>query len=183
MTTLRSLLNWANTQYLTETPELQHSLSLTDDGGAPDMKAPAKRWLGLTGRRCQARESDDRAVKAMHRDCIDGCHLEPDNHRRAAYAVDQDGKYRTPFLRAVEEIADPARRLFVKWLCVNTLRPSDVARHFDIPDWCQGDVAFRSLEMVRQKYRTEPPVDTRPGWVSMSESSRRAIEAGERDAA
>lgn len=155
--TLRGLLAWAHRQYVLETPNLEHSASLVDEGGAPEMKPAASSYLGLAGR-------DDR----------------PDDWRRNACRLDADGRYRTPLRCAVESIHPPERRLLLRDLVPEVLFPSDIARAHGIPDWAAGDVLYRSLVILRQRYRERPLVDRgKPKWTELSDSQRAAVEAGE----
>jgi hypothetical protein len=171
--TLHALLVQAQAAYAGEIPALQHSMSLTDDGGAPAMSGPARSYLGLAGRKCRGRQSPDKATRTMHAECADGCLLEPDNFRSAAFRVDEDGRYRTPTLAAIESIPDGTRRMFVRWLLTNTFRPTDVSRAFGIPDWCAADVMHRSLTELRRNYRAAPLTRN---WISGRSDAQRAAE-------
>jgi hypothetical protein len=152
--TLRALLRWANRCYVEETPPLDHLARQTDDGGSPDMRTAVKRYLRL-----------------IHND--DGA----DDWRRAACRVDHDGRYVTPLRCAIESIHDPQRRRFLRDLVPELYRPSDIATLHGIPEWCAGDVMYRSLAMLHARYQIHRPASV--GWVSMSESQRAAISDGE----
>lgn len=153
--TLRALLRWANQAYLEETPSLDH-IRQTDEGGAPDMRVVVKRYLRL-----EHNGGDDVT----------------DDWRWVARRTDHDGRYLTPLRAAIESIGDPMRRRFLRDLVPELYRPSDIAAIHGIPEWCASDVMYRSLAMLQSRYQTHRPVST--GWVSMSESQRAAIEAGE----
>jgi hypothetical protein len=80
--------------------------------------------------------------------------------------------YRTPLRRALEAITDPDRRRFLRDLVPEVLRPSDIATLHGIPDWCQGDVMYRSLAMLWDRYRDQP--EPRPTYLDKSDSQRTA---------
>jgi hypothetical protein len=80
--------------------------------------------------------------------------------------------YRTPLRRAIEAISDPERRRFLRDLVPEALRPSDIATHHGIPDWCQGDVMYRSLVMLWDRYREQP--EPRPTYLDKSDSQKAA---------
>lgn len=156
----RSLLHRISVDYAAELPILRHSMTLTDEGGAPEMTGPAKSWLGLSGRPDWCKNPATRAERRIHAECASGCLIEPDRPRRAAYRV-SEGIYVTPTIRAIEEISDPTYRLYIKWTVSNALVPSDIARLFDIPPWCEDLVLAHGLEWVKANYRTAPAPDTR----------------------
>lgn len=174
---LHSLLTWAHDLYAAELPILAHSVALTDEGGAPVMSHPAKWYLGLAGPRCWTRDPKRKPTiedKRIHADCGAGCVIEPDDFRRKAYGVDRDsGLFLTPLHRAIEELSEPDRRLFVKWLVTEALRPTDVATAFGIPAWCAGDVMRVSLTMLRRSFRERPETQ----WISGRSDSQRTAES------
>lgn len=158
--TLRGLLSWASHQLRLETPELGHSASLTDDGGSPDMKAAAKAYLALTTRV----QVDDR----------------PDSWRAIACRLDKDGFYVTPLRCALEGL--PAeRRALLRDALANELFALDMATIHGIPTWAAGDVLFRSLRLLWDRYLDRPL--PRRSWIELSDSQRAAVQAGERQQA
>lgn len=146
--TLRALLRWAHAQYVSETPNLDHSGSHIDDDGAPTMAAAARRYLGMLTR-------DDRA----------------DDWLRIASRQDKDGYYVTPLRRAIETLPRE-RRLLLRDLVPELLSPSSVALLHGIPAWCQGDVLYQSLTMLWGRFIDRPLPS--PGWLDRSEAQQNA---------
>lgn len=164
--TLHSSLRFAHAQFVLELPELQHSVSLTDDGGAPAMKPAAASYLGLLAKRLL---EDDK---------------QPDNWKARAARRDPDGRYLTP-LRLAIELAPEGERAFLRSLVPELYFPSEIAELHGIPRWAAKYVMYAALARLRERYETlirnsEKGSAANVGWVSMSESARRAIEAGER---
>lgn len=151
--TLRQLLREFGRAFRAETPNLDHAARLTDEGGAPDMRAAAKAYLGLSG-------SSDRG----------------DDWRRIACRTDESGKYLTPVRCALYQISDPNRRRLVRdALAHEYVDIPTLAQLHGIADWAVPDVLYRSLSMLRV-YEQRP---YEPGWVSMSEAQQNATIAGE----
>jgi hypothetical protein len=161
--TLAALLSWANTQYRLETPELQHSVGLTDEGGSPEMKPAAASYLGLLVRKALSDAKDE----------------QPDDWRRQACRVDEDGKYRTPLRCALERVPDPEMRHFLRDLVPEQFRPEDVGVVHGLPKWTIPIVMYRALSVLRQKYREQP--ETR--WISGRSDAQRAAETTTEEAA
>lgn len=155
--TLQALLSWANRQWVLETPELQHAVSQTDEGGAPEMKPAAASYLGLLAKR------------HLRGDPVDNT---PDDPRRLACRLDEEGKYRTPLRCAIERVGKPERRRFLRDLVPELYRPSDIAAIHGIPPWCAGDVMHRSLSELRRLYREEPEA----AWISGRSDAQRSAE-------
>lgn len=166
--TLSGLLRWASAELAGETPVLEHSVSLTDDGGAPQMKRGVQGYLGfLPSNTCvQGHKFCDRHAPRDE---------EPDNWRRLACAR-VDGRYRTPVRCAIESINPPERRLFLRDVLANALFPSDVARAHGIPDWAAGDVLYRSLVLLRERYDSLIHQVPERGWISGRSDAQRAAE-------
>lgn len=153
MKTLRQLLRELGVAFRAETPLLNHASRLVDEGGAPDMRAAAKAYLGLAGK-------SDRS----------------DDWRRIACRTDENGKYLTPVRCALYQISDPNRRRLVRdALAHEFIDAAALSRLHGIPEWAIGDVLHRSLSMLRV-FEQRP---YEPGWVSMSEAQRNATIAGE----
>lgn len=164
---LHSLLTWSNRAYRDETPELQHAVSLTDEGGAPVMKPAAAAYLGLLARR---RLTEDER---------------PDNARALASRRDQDGRYVTPLRYAIELAPDRDERSFLRALVPELYFPSEIATLYGIPKWAARYVMYACLLRLRERYdqlmrQAEKGTAANVGWVSMSDSQRAAIEAGEK---
>jgi hypothetical protein len=159
--TLHSLLRWAHLQYVSETPELGHAVSLTDEGGAPEMKPAAASYLGLLAKQ---RLIEDR---------------KPDNWRALAGRKDRDGKYVTPLRYALELAPDPDERSFLRSLVPELYYPSEIATIHGIPRWAANYVMYASLARLRERYDTlirnqEKGSAAYVGWISRSESQRNA---------
>ena len=151
---LRGLLRWAHMAYVAETPNLDHDHSAIhlDEDGAPIMAIEARRYLGLLGGR------DERA----------------DDWLRIASRRDPDGFYVTPLRRAIETLSRE-RRLLLRDVVPELFRPTDILVLHGIPEWCAGDVLYRSLAMLWASYLDRPlPQPSRPGYLEMSESQRAA---------
>ena len=172
MPTLRGLLSWSNRQYVLETPELQHSVALTDEGGAPVMKPAAAGYLGLLAKErldAKAAPTNDRA----------------DNWKAQAGRRDRDGKYVTPLRYAIELCPVADERAFLRALVPELYFPSEIAELHGIPKWAAGMVMYAALSRLRERYdhlirQQEKGTAANVGWVSMSEASRNAIIAGEK---
>ena len=135
-----------------ETPSLGHSISLTDEGGAPDMKAAAKAYLGLL------RKGDG-----------------PDDWEKTACRRDPDGRYVTPFRAALSKIRNQKLRRFLHDLIGNVLlRPSDVTTVHGIPDWAEAWVIEGALEILYREYQAAPT--PKRSWIDKSDSQRSAEE-------
>jgi len=167
---LHSLLRWANRAYRAETPELGHAVALTDEGGSPEMKPAAAAYLGLLAKR--ALEQDTR----------------PDNWKALAGRRDADGRYLTPLRYCIELCPDPDERAFLRSLVPELYFPSEIAEIHGIPKWAAKYVMFATLDRLRRTYdqlmRDQEKGTARyVGWVSMSESQRAAVVAGEKEVA
>lgn len=165
---LHGLLSWANRAYRDETPEIQHAVSLTDEGGAPEMKPAAAAYLGLLARN-RLSELD----KA------------PDNWKARAGRKDRDGKYVTPLRYAIELAPDADERSFLRSLVPELYFPSEIATIHGIPAWAAKFVMYATLSRLRERYDTlmrnqEKGTAANVGWVSMSASQRAAVEDGEK---
>lgn len=163
---LHALLSWASKQYRLETPGLEHAVALTDEGGAPEMKPAVAAYLGLQAKRLMA---DDR---------------QPDDWKRLAGKKDKDGKYVTPLRYAIELAPDPDERSFLRSLVPELYYPSEIALIHGIPKWAAGYVMYATLDRLRARYDQlmrdqEKGTAANVGWVSMSESQRSAVVAGE----
>lgn len=132
---LHGLLRWAQAQYVAETPNLEHAVSEVADDGDPLMRYAARAYLALTDPK-----GDDQR---------------PDDWVRIASKVDADGMYRTPLRRALELLPHD-RRILLRDLIPERLRPLDVAAIHGIPEWCAGDVFYRSLVMLWDRYLDRP---------------------------
>lgn len=152
---LRFLLGWAHRNWTLETPTLGHAVSLTDAGGAPDMKGAAKAYLGLV------RKGDG-----------------PDDWQRTAQRRDEDGRYITPLRAALYRIRNPELRRFLHHLIPNAvLRPSDIATVHGIPTWAEAWVMQGALEILYREFQSAP-IPQR-SWVDMSESQQRAEDVAQ----
>ena len=153
---LRFLLSWAYKQWSLETPSLGHSVSLTDEGGSPDMKAAAKAYLGLL------RRGEER-----------------DDWERTATRLDKDGFYITPLRAAMTRIRTLAMRRFLHDLVPNAmLRPSDIAELHGSPGWAEAWVMQGALEALYREFHAAP-VPQR-SWVDLSTSQQNAEADAER---
>lgn len=147
---LRYLLSWAYQQWTLECPTLGHSVTLTDEGGGPDMKAAAKAYLGLL------RRGEN-----------------PDDWEKTARKTDADGFYVTPLRAALSRIRNLAMRRFLHDLIPNAmLRPSDIAQLHGTPGWAEAWVMQGALEALYREYHAAP-VPQR-SWVDLSDSQRTA---------
>lgn len=161
--TLHSLLRWCHAQYVLEMPELQHSVSLTDDGGAPAMKPAISSYLGLLAKRLL--ENDK----------------QPDNWKARAARRDPDGRYLTP-LRLAIELAPEGERSFLRSLVPELYFPSEIAELHGIPRWAAKYVMYSTLLRLRERYDglirdSEKGSAANLGWVSRSESQQNAESA------
>ena len=184
---MRWLLRWASAGWSMETPTLGHSVSLTDEGGAPDMKGAAKAYLGLTGRK----QLDQRVTKASGRPAFGmppvprvGAEtkqaplrgtLEPDDWERVACRRDDDGRYVTPMRAALSKIRNQKLRRFLHDLIPNTLRPSDITTVHGVPEWAEGWAIEGALEILYREYQAAPT--PRRSWVDLSASQQNAETA------
>jgi hypothetical protein len=159
--TLSGLLRWAHLAYVAETPNLEHAIRAVGDDGDPQMRHPVRAYLAM----------DPPSERLSHAD-QDRAWSQPDVWVRVASRTDADGMYRTPLRRAIEAISDPERRGFLRDLVPEALRPSDIATLHGIPDWCQGDVMYRSLAMLWDRYRDQP--EPRPTYLDKSDSQKTA---------
>lgn len=169
MTTLHALLKWANKAYRDETPSFDHDhKEHFDEGGAPEMKPAVAAYLGLVAKR----------------------HLDtrPDNWRALAGRRDADGRYLTPLRYSIELCPDPAERQFLRDLVPEVYYPSEIAEINGVPKWAAKYVMHAALTRLYRTYEglmrdQEKGTARYVGWVSMSESSRNAIIAGEKEVA
>ena len=149
---MRWLLRWASAGWSMETPSLGHSVSLTDEGGAPDMKGAAKAYLGLLRRG-------------------DG----PDDWEKTACRRDADGRYVTPMRAALSKVRNQKLRRFLHDLIPNTLRPSDITTVHGVPDWAEAWAIEGALEILYREYQAAPL--PRRSWVDLSTSQQAAEDA------
>ena len=148
---LADYLRWLQDGYAAEAPARLHDRDTADDG-TPDMTGQAKGYLGFS-------QTD-----------------EPNDWQKLACRRDDSGAYLTPMRCAIGRL--PAdRRQFVRELAVNLFTPTDVSRANGIPDWCAGDVMYRSLTMLWDLYQDVPTPRRSPGWVDKSESQQAAETA------
>lgn len=164
--TLKGLLSWGHNAYVAETPNLEHSVALTDEGGAPAMKPAAASYLGLLAR--QRLTPDDR----------------PDNWKAQAGRKDRDGRYVTPLRYAIELCPVAEERAFLRDLVPELYFPSEIAGLHGIPRWASGMVMYAALSRLRERYdnlirQQEKGTAAHVGWVDRSESQRNAETAPE----
>jgi hypothetical protein len=148
----RVLMRWASQGWEMETPSLGHSISLTDEGGAPDMKGAAKAYLGLLRRG-------------------DG----PDDWEKTACRRDADGRYVTPLRAALSKVRNQKLRRFLHDLIGNALRPSDITNVHGVPDWAEAWVIQGALEILYREYQAAPLPQR--SWVELSASQQNAETA------
>ena len=148
--TLHEMLSWAQHAYALEAPAKLHSGATLEEDGDPAMTGEAKAYIGFHD------------------------HNEPNDWRRIARRLDEDGCYVTPMRAAIEEIPGLQRRAFLRALLVQVFHAKDVTRDFDIPDWASGDVTFMSLAQLWDVWRDKPL--PRPSWVDLSDSQRNALD-------
>lgn len=153
--TLRALLRWAAHQYQMETPNLEHSVGQTDEGGSPDMRSAAKAYLALSGSRKGA-----------------------DNWRDLSCRVDQEGKYLTPLRCALYSITNPELRVLARDAIAGYFDASQLATLHGIPEYALNPALFHALATLDANYCEQRPY--RPGWVSQSEANRNAVMDGEK---
>ena len=148
---LADYLRWLQEGYALEAPSRLHDRDTADDG-TPDHTGEAKAFLGFTQQ------------------------VEPNDWRKVAQRRDDSGYYLTPMRAAIERMPKE-RRQFVRDLATDLFTPGAVATIHGIPDWCAGDVMYRSLTMLWDIY-TDAPIPRRtPGWVDKSDSQRAAETA------
>jgi hypothetical protein len=172
---LRFLLRWAYQQWSLETPTLGHSVSLTDAGGVPSLKAAAAAYLKLRVRSCWPIGANPTlAQRAMHEACgRGGCKLGEDDWEKVACRRDADGFYVTPLRAAMTRIRSLAMRRFLHDLVPNAmLRPSDVAQLHGTPGWAEAWVMAGALETLYREYEAAPR--PRRSWVDRSTSQQNA---------
>lgn len=162
--TLRALLTWAHAQYVGETPEMQHAVSLTDEGGSPEMKPAAASYLGLLAKH-QLTKVDN----------------QPDNWLALA-GRKSEGKYLTPLRYAIALCPDPDERSFLRSLVPELYFPSEIAEIHGIPKWAAGMVMYAALTRLRERYDRlmrdqEKGTAAHVGWVSKSDAQRAAETA------
>ncbi len=158
---LSALLGWARAQYIAETPALEHAIREVGNDGDPQMRYPIRAYLAM--------DPPSQRISAEDQEQSWG---RPDLWVRVASRTDEDGMYRTPLRRALETIGDPERRQLLRFLVPEEFRPSDVGTHLGIPEWCQGDVFYRSLVMLWDRFREQP--EQRPTYLDKSEAQRTA---------
>lgn len=162
---LHSLLSWANRTYRLEVPDLGHSISLTDDGGAPAMKPAIASYIGLLARNRLDTKDD-----------------QPDNWKARAGRKDRDHKYVTPLRYAIELATDPDERSFLRSLVPELYYPSEIAEIHSIPRWAARYVMYACLARLRERYEglmrdQEKGTAANVGWVSKSDAQRAAETA------
>lgn len=150
---LMALLRWAHAQYVAETPNLEHAVNEVAEDGDPVMRYSVKAYLAL-----------NHSPHDQYRDS-------PDVWVRVASKVDEDGMYRTPLRRAMEMLPHE-RRILARDLVPELYRPSDVALLHGIPEWCAGDVLYRTLVMLWDRYQDRPI--PKVGYLERSEAQRSA---------
>jgi hypothetical protein len=191
---LADYLHWLTSAYAMEAPTRLHDRDVADDG-APDQTGETKSWLGMTQGAVRDTVPDwryhRRGTMLSHERANDGhcltCEAKdeakplppptPNDWRAVACRRDADGYLATPMRCAIARIADPERRQLLGGLAVNLLTPLDVTRAQGIPDFCAGDVMWRSLTMLWSVYEEVPIPRRSIGWVDKSDSQRAAEEA------
>lgn len=164
MYSLRALLAWANVQYRAETPEMQHAVAHTDEGGAPEMKPAAASYLGLLARKV-----------------LTGNDTLPDDWRALA-GRKSEGVYLTPLRYAIALCPDAAERQFLRDLVPELYFPSEVAEIHGIPRWAAGYVMHGALSRLRDRFdhlmrQQEKGTAANIPWTALSESQQRAEDA------
>lgn len=159
--TVDGLLRWAHGRYVEETPAFEYALTRLAEDGDPEMVYPVRAYLALS--EPSNRLSWEKREQEWQR---------PDVWCRIAGTTDEDGMYRTPLRRAIESIDDPSRRKLLRDLVPELFLPGDIAAINGVPGWCAGDVLFRSLSMLWDRYRERP--ERRPGYLDRSDAQRSA---------
>lgn len=122
-------------QYALEAPAKLNSGAVLAEDGNPAMSGEASGWIGF-------HQGEDGG--------------QPNDWRKVACRLDEDGKYVTPMRCAIARVNEPAERKLLGELATNVLYPLDVTRYNGIPDWCRGDVIAAALDRLWRNYRTEP---------------------------
>jgi len=130
-TSLAGLLAWAQRHYVLESPPRLHDRDIADDG-APDHTGEAKGYIGLSQRD------------------------EPNNWRRVACRMDEDGFYLTPMRCALDRVQGHERRQLLRGLLTNAFAPLEVTRVEGIPDWCASLVMRDSLDRLWSQFSKKP---------------------------
>jgi hypothetical protein len=186
---LHALLSQAVAMYRAEIPELQHSVALTDEGGAPVMAGQAKSYLGLQGGRPEWCKSPKGAeAKRRHDECRNssvGCLVQPDDFVRRAWGRDEDGYLRTPLHAALTRIKAPKLRHLLQDVLPEVYFPSEIlALNGYTEHWEQNAILREALTILAREYRDLDRVRPRKtAWTDLSSSQQAAIEAGEKAAA
>ena len=150
---LRGLLRWATRQWELESPARIHDRDTADDG-TPDHAGEFQGYVGLSQK------------------------TEPNNWQAVACRLDSDGYHITPIRCAVERIADEGERALARDICTNLYWPGDVAMLHGLSHGLRGLLMEKVLERLWDSYAARPwPKSAKPGWVDLSESQQKAIEA------
>lgn len=175
---LRWLLRWAANAWELETPTLGHSVSLSDAGGVPALKAAAAAYIRLHNRRCWPLDAEvTLAMRDAHAACgRGGCVLGQDDWERTACRRDQDGFYVTPLRAAMTRIRPLEKRRFLHDLVSNArLRPSDIAELHGVPGWAEAPVIQNALETLHRECQAAPT--PRRSYIDLSASQQNAEAA------
>ena len=155
----RSLLHWLQSEYALEAPGRLHTCALEEDGD-PSMHGEARAYIGFS------------------QGVIGGTWFvavaQPNDWRRVACRLDDDGYYVTPMRAAIARTGHWAERKLLAELATNVLYPLDVIRANGIPDWCRHDVVEAALGRLYVQWRDAPmPTRSRP---SESQSVAEALD-------
>jgi hypothetical protein len=142
---LRSLLRWAQAQWVLEVPGRLHDRDIADDG-APDFAPQAARYLG-TGRPAGGSEPWD-TKRSPGWD-------KADDWSRLACSTDTDGSYRTP-MHCVVAGFPPEQRRYLRDLLTDLYHPVDIAELHGLPAWAHESVARDLLSTAWDRYRESP---------------------------
>lgn len=152
---VQKLLKWAHHEYQLETPGLDHSQSVMDGGGDPEMHYDARAWVGLTA------ESMD--------------------WRRIACRQDKDGHYVTPVRCAIESMPDYRRRILraiVPHLFEVVASVQAATQDHDMPPDAALDTAETSLRMLWRRVQDRPlPSPRKPNHLEKSAAQIAAEDA------
>lgn len=174
-TSLHELLRWANAMYRLETPDLAHSPSVTDEGGAPDMAPAAKSYLGLASSlKVRAGAPTRRFGEGADPTTWTGPPDPADNWYSLACRVDKEsGMYLTPLRCAVAGIRDVKLRGLLRDIVPELYFPSEIlAIHGYVEKWEQNAVLRAALTILFQRWALAPA--PRRSW---SESQQNANAA------
>jgi hypothetical protein len=137
----RSLLHWLQSEYALEAPGRLHTRSLEEDGD-PSMHGEARAYIGFS-----------QGIIGGTWFVVAG---QPNDWRRVACRLDEDGCYVTPMRAAIARTSHWAERRLLSELATNVLCPLDVTRANGIPDWCRQDVVEAALGRLYANWRDAP---------------------------